>query len=516
MALFRRFATVSGYTGLSRILGLVRDVLFAKYLGDSDVADAFFVAFRLPNMFRRIFAEGAFNAAFVPLFSRRMEEDGPAEAKVFAEQALAVLLAALVVLTVVAMAAMPWLMYVLAWGFDGDSDKFDLAVELTRITFPYLLFISLAALLGGLLNALYRFSAAAAAPLLLNIFFIVALAVVIPRSDQPGHVLAWAVAAAGIAQFLLLIFAAGRAGMSLRLPRPRLTPGIRSLWRLMVPGILSAGVLQLNLVVTNLIASFEQGAVSKLYYADRLYQLPLGLIGIGLGVVLLPELSRKLRGGAPQEAMASLNRGLELAMLLTVPATVALLIMPWPIVVVLYERGAFDRATSDATALAAMAFASGLPAYVLIKVFQPGYFAREDTVTPLKISAVSMLVNVVFALALFFYFDMGVAGLALATAIAAWVNVSLLIVGLRRSDFLELDPRNRRRLPRIVAASLIMGAVLWFLQRGLEGWFDAGLWTAIVALMILVGSGLAVYGICAMALGAARLTDLKAVVRRSA
>ncbi|MDH3472063.1 MAG: murein biosynthesis integral membrane protein MurJ [Rhodospirillales bacterium] len=514
MALFRRFATVSGYTGLSRVLGLVRDILFARFLGAEDIADVFFVAFRLPNMFRRIFAEGAFNAAFVPLFARRMEEDGEALAKAFAEQALAVLLAALLALTAVAIAAMPWLMYVLAWGFDVKPEKFDLAVELTRITFPYLLFISLAALLGGVLNALYRFAAAAAAPLLLNIFFIAALAVLVPLSGQPGHVLAWTVALAGIAQCLLLVIASRRAGMRLRLVRPRLTPGVRGLWRLMVPGILSAGVLQLNLVITNLIASFEPGAVSKLYYADRLYQLPLGLIGIGLGVVLLPELSRKLRRGARQEAMASLNRGLELAMLFTVPATVALLLIPWPIVVVLYERGAFDRATSDATALAVAAFAAGLPAYVLMKIFQPGFFAQEDTVTPLKISVVSIAVTVVFAVVLFFQFDLGVAGLALATAIGAWVNVTLLVVGLRRREFLDLDRRNRRRLPRIVLASLIMGAALWYLQSALAGWFDLGLWAGIAGLGILVGGGVAAYGAAALALGAVRLSDMKLALGR--
>jgi putative peptidoglycan lipid II flippase len=383
MALFRNFLTVGGYTALSRILGLVRDVLLAPILGTGAVADAFFVAFRLPNLFRRLFAEGAFNAAFVPLFARRLEEGGELAAKAFAEQALAVLLTTLLAFTAAFMAAMPWLMYVLAPGFVGDPDKFDLAVQLTQITFPYLLFVSLVALFSGVLNALYRFAAAAAAPVLLNVFFIAALSVVIPLSGQPGHVLAWTVAAAGLAQFLMLTVAASRAGMALRLPRPRLTEGVRRLLKLMAPGVLSAGVLQINLLIGSIIASFEPGAISKLYFADRLYQLPLGLIGIGLGVVLLPELSRKLRGGAPEAAMASLNRGIELSMLLTVPATVALLVMPWPIVVVLYERGVFDRVASDDTALAVTAFALGLPAYVLVKILQPGFFAQEDTVTPL-------------------------------------------------------------------------------------------------------------------------------------
>ena len=337
---------------------------------------------------------------------------------------------------------------------------------------------------------------------------------VVPWTGQAGHVLAWAVVLAGLVQFLLLVVAAGRAGMALRLPRPRLTPGIRALWRLMIPGILSAGVLQINLVVTTLIASFQSGAVSVLYYADRLYQLPLGLIGVGLGVVLLPELSRKLRGGARDDAMASLNRGLELSMLLTVPATVALMVIPWPIVVVLYERGQFLREASDLTALATAAFATGLPAYVLVKVLQPAFFAQEDTATPLKISAVSVGGNVVLALVFFFPLDLGVAGLALATALAAWLNVGLLTVGLRRRDFLRLDARCRRRLPRIAAASLAMGGLLWALDRALAGWFDGGFWSAASALGLLVAAGLAAYGLLALVLGAVTPADLKGLLAR--
>jgi putative peptidoglycan lipid II flippase len=443
MALFRNFLTVGGYTALSRVLGLVRDVLLAPILGTGAVADAFFVAFRLPNLFRRLFAEGAFNAAFVPLFARRLEEGGELAAKAFAEQALAVLLTSLLAFTAAFMAAMPWLMYVLAPGFVGDPDKFDLAIQLTQITFPYLLFVSLVALFSGVLNALYRFAAAAAAPVLLNVFFIAALAVIIPLTGQPGHVLAWTVAAAGLAQFLMLTVAASRAGMALRLPRPRLTEGARRLLKLMAPGVLSAGVLQINLLIGNIIASFEPGAISKLYFADRLYQLPLGLIGIGLGVVLLPELSRKLRGGKPEAAMASLNRGIELSMLLTVPATVALLVMPWPIVVVLYERGVFDRLASNDTALAVTAFALGLPAYVLIKILQPGFFAQEDTVTPLRIAAVSVVVNIALSLVLFW--QIGFVGIALATALAAWVNAGLLAGGLWRRAFLRPDDRLKTR-----------------------------------------------------------------------
>ncbi len=512
MALFRRFATVSGFTGLSRILGLVRDMLLAPVLGAEPEADAFFVAFRLPNLFRRLFAEGAFNAAFVPLFARHLEQGGQVAAKAFAEQAFAVLLTTLLAFSAIFMAAMPWLMYVLAPGFAADPDKFDLAVQLSRITFPYLLFVSLVALFSGVLNSLYRFAAAAAAPILLNIFFIAALAVVIPLIGQPGHVLAWTVAVAGLAQFLMLVVASRRAGMALRMPRPRLTEGVKRLFTLMAPGVLSAGVLQINLLVGNIIASFEPGAISKLYFADRLYQLPLGLIGIALGVVLLPDLSRKLRSGAPEAAMTSLNRGIELSMLLTVPATVALLVIPWPIVVVLFERGVFDRAVSDSTALAVAAFAIGLPAYVLVKFLQPGFFAREDTVTPLKVAAISVTANV--GLALLLFWRIGFVGLALATAIAAWLNAGLLGFLLHRKGFLEPDARLRARLPRILLASLLMGALLWAGQSGLEGWFDAGFWARVGGLALLVGGGLAAYSLLAPALGAIPPAELRALIAR--
>ena len=517
MALVRSLATVGGYTGISRVLGFLRDILIAAVVGTGPVADAFFVAFRLPNLFRRLFAEGAFNAAFVPLFARRLEEGGAAAARAFAEHSLAVLLATLSLLTLGAMAGMRWLMYVLAPGFAADPAKFDLAIQLSRITFPYLLFMALVALMGGVLNALYRFAAAAAAPILLNLVFIGALLVVLPLTGHPGHVLAWSVAAAGIGQFLLLVVACHRAGMDLHLPRPRLTPGVKRLLKLMVPGIASAGAMQINLVVGTIIASLQAGAVSYLYYADRVYQLPLGLIGVAFGVVLLPDLARKLRAGAEAQAMDSLNRGLELALLLTLPATVALLVIPWPIVIVLFERGAFDRAASDATAWALAAYATGLPAFVLVKLLQPAFYAREDTVTPLKMALASVAANIVLSLALFWAFGflgLGHVGLALATALAAWLNVSLLGAALRGRGFLTFDARLKGRVARIAGASLAMGAVLWALYGGLAGWFDQAIPVRVLGLVILVAGGLIVYGGLAMATGALDRAEVAGLVRR--
>jgi putative peptidoglycan lipid II flippase len=511
MALLRSFATVGGYTGISRILGFIRDILFAAILGHQALADAFFVAFRLPNLFRRLFAEGAFNAAFVPLFAGRLEEDGHEQAKGFAEEALAALVFVLLVLTVAAMAAMPWFMYLLAPGFSVEPEKFDLTVHLSRVTFPYLIFISLAALLGGVLNSLYRFAAAAAAPILLNVFFIAAILLVVPLTGAPEEVFAWTVAAAGVGQFLFVALACRRAGFALSLPRPRLTQSVRRLFALMGPGLLSAGAMQINIMVGTIIASFQASAVSYLYFADRVYQLPLGLTGIGLGVVLLPHLSRSLRAGKQAEAMHTMNRGLELSMALTLPAAVALVVIPLPIIVVLFERGAFDRTGSEATALALMAFAGGLPAYVLVKVLQPAFFAREDTVTPFRMAVATVAANI--ALSLILFWPLGHVGIALATTLSAWLNAALLGGALLRRGFLRFDARLKARLPRVALASLIMGAGLWALSAWLLPWFDAGQGWRIAGLALLVGGGLGLYALLAVTFGALHLDEIKALRR---
>ena len=512
MVMLRSIATVGGYTGISRVLGLVRDILIARAVGTGDVADAFFVAFRLPNMFRRIFAEGAFNAAFVPLFARRLEEEGPGSAKRFAEQSLSVLVFTLLPLLGLAMVAMPWVMLVLAPGFKADPAKFALAVDLARITFPYLLFMALAALLGGLLNSLYRFSAAAAAPILLNIFFIIALALVLPLTGHPGPVMAWAVAFAGVGQFLVLVVAAARAGMPLKLPRPRLTPGVKRLLRLMAPGVVSAGAMQINLVIGTIIASQQEGAVSFLYYADRIYQLPLGLIGIAFGVVLLPDLARKLRAGSIDAAGESMNRGLEISLLLTLPATVALMVIPEPIIIVLYEHGALTREGSEAIAMALIAFAGGLPAFVLVKVLQTAFYAREDTRTPLVFALWSVAANV--ALSLLLFTVLRHVGIALATSLAAWLNTGLLALSLVRRGHHTLDRRLLHRLPRIAAAAALMGALIWGLDQGIGAWFDGPLALQVIALGVLVAAGFAAFFGFALLVGAARISELRAMFRR--
>ena len=501
MALLRSGALVGAFTLASRILGFVRDVMIAAVLGAGPVADAFVVAFRFPNLFRNLVAEGAFSVAFVPLYSRAVEERGNEGARAFAGEVLAVLLATLALATEAAMAAMPWLMAVIAPGFVESPEKYALAVELTRITFPYLLCMALVALLGGMLNSHFRFAAAAASPVLLNLTLIAALLLSAGEVLRAGHALAWAVVVAGIGQFLWLALATQRQRLLPTLPRPRLTPQVRRLLRLMLPGAFGASVIQINIVVATMIASLlPTGAVASLYYADRLYQLPLGVIGTAIGTVLLPELARKLRNHDPAGAMLSQNRALEAALLLTVPAAAALAAIATPITVVLFQHGAFGAEASRATSAALAAFALGLPAYVIVKALAPAFFAREDTVTPVRAAVAAVVTNIVLSLALIR--PLGPTGIALATSLAAWVNAAGLAAALWRHEHLALDADFRRRVPRIVLASAVMAAGLMLGTRALGAALAAGLALKVSALAALVLGGAALYGALALAFGA--------------
>ena len=513
MALIRSVATVGGYTMISRVLGFARDILIAASLGAGPVADAFFVAFKLPNFFRRLFAEGAFNAGFVPLFSGLLTTDGRARAVAFAEQALSVLLATLLLFVSLFQIAMPWVMQVLAPGFVDDPAKFDLAVLFTRLTFPYLLFISLVSLLGGVLNSLQRFAAVAATPILLNICLIAAITVGAEFTPTPGHALSWGVAAAGAVQFVWLLLALGREGIALRLPLPRLTPGVRELLRLMLPAAIGAGVVQINLVVDIILASLlPDGSVSYLFYADRLNQLPIGVVGVAVGTALLPLMSRQVAGGQHGDARASLNRAVELSLLLAVPAAAAFIVMPDALVTTLFQRGAFGAAESQATALALMAYAVGLPAYVLVKVLGPAFFARKDTRTPVITGGISMVVNIILNLILMQF--LAHAGLALATALAAWLNVGLLTAILARRGNFQADARLKRVCGRLLPATGLMALGLWGGAQLLATPLAGGeVWRA-GALAALVVGGLLLYGTAASLFGAARPADLKALLRR--
>ena len=523
MKLYRAFATVGGLTLLSRVLGFLRDIALAAVIGTGPVAQAFVVAFRFPNLFRRWFGEGAFNAAFLPLYAKRLEGDGKDAARAFASEAMSGLGFLLLVLSAVAMIAMPWAMYVLAPGFVEAPEKFDLTVAMSRIAFPYLLCMSLVALLSGVLNSVGRFAESASVSIVLNVTLMAAIGIAIllgyGNDARTGIVLAWGVFAAGVLQLAVLVLGALRAGVMPRLVRPVWSDDMRRLVGLGIPGIVAGGATQINIVIGGMIASLQDRAVGWLYYADRLYELPLAIIGIAIGIVLLPDVSRHLRAGNHASVMDSQNRALELSMLLTVPAAVALALIPGPIVSVLFERGRFTGGDTQAVSGALAIFALGLPAFVLQKVFQPGYFAREDTRTPMRYTAWSLGVNTVGSLALFFLFPrLGLSphlGIAVATSIGGWLNVALLYRGLVRRGHFEADARLKWALPMIALSSAVMALVLIAGVVHLAAYLAVGqsLPVRAGALALLVVAGAVAYFAMAFFSGAIRLSQLGRILR---
>jgi len=510
MNLGKAVFTIGGWTILSRITGLVRDTLMARYLGAGLVADAFAVAFRFPNMFRALFAEGAFNAAFVPLFTGKLEGEGQEAARHFAEQVYAVLAVLVLGVVIVMEIAMPWAIYLLAPGFDDLPGKIEMAAEFSRITFPYLLFISMVSLQSGVLNALGRFAAAAGTPVLLNVTSVAVLLALAPYTPTAGHAMSWGVFASGISQFLWLLFSMKKAGMGLRWVKPAFTPEVKTLLKRVVPGAVGAGVYQVNVVLNTVIASgVAQGAVSYLYYAERLNQLPLGIVGIAIGTALLPALSRQLRAGDTAAADESQNRAMELGLLLTLPAAFAFAVIAQPIIALLYEHGSFKAEDTVQVARTLTAFSLGLPAYVLIKVVTPSFFARHDTTTPVKAAMASMVVNV--ALNLLLMHSLQQVGMALATAAAAWLNFGILVWRLKKLDHFAMDRRLKIRIVRIIAACLAMSAVLYGLQILLEPlWAYSRL--AVVTLLVLIGGG--AYGVAVVLFRAMTPSELKGMLRR--
>ncbi|MFM6854111.1 MAG: murein biosynthesis integral membrane protein MurJ [Sphingopyxis sp.] len=525
MNLIRTVSTIGGLTLVSRILGMVRDMLMATFVGAGMASDAFLIAWRLPNLFRALFAEGAMAAVFVPMFNRAMAQgeqeepgSGLAAAIGFASQILSVLFPVLVLFTIIMMLGAGAIVYMMTGGFpDGGAEKFELARHLTIIAFPYLGLISLVSLLGGILNSLNRFWVNAAAPILLNVAMIVAL--LFFRGETPvdtAQTQAIAVTLSGVIQLLWLIFACRSAGVVLRLSWPRLTPQVKTMLALIAPAAIGQGAIQINLVIsTSLAARFlNQGAISWIYYADRLNQLPLGIIGIGVGTAILPLLSRQIGGGDVQAANDTQNRALELALFLAMPAAVALGFAGVPIVRGLLQHGVFHTQDTAQTAAVLAAFASGIPAYVMIKVLTPGFYARADTKTPVRLAMLSMLVNLVGNLALIW--PLGHVGVGIATALSAWVNVALLYGTLHKRGLLTLDARFLGKIWRICGASAVMGGALWFGGAAVDPWLTGNVLHRGAALAAVCGAGGLVYALASIGFGAYRLSELKAVLRRRA
>jgi putative peptidoglycan lipid II flippase len=512
MSLLRSAATIGFYTMLSRVLGFVRDVCIARFLGASAITDAFFVAFKLPNLMRRLFAEGAFNSAFVPLYAATMADEGKPAAQKLAGETLAVLLCVLMVLVALLIVFMPQVMLLLAPGFSSDPVKFEMTVSLTRITMPYILFISLVSLLGGILNSIGRFAAVAASPILLNIALITSILAWRDLFATPAHALAWGVVVAGILQLAWLVLFCMRHDILPPLSRPALSAQVKKLLALVAPAALGAGVAQVNLMVDMIIASGVPEGVSYLYYADRINQLPLGVIGVGVGTALLPLLARQMREKSRSNALHTQNRAIELVLLLALPAAAALLVIAQPIIATLYEHGQFASAATAATYPALMAYGAGLPAFVLIKVLAPGFYANHDTRTPFVIASFCVLLNLGLNLAL--VGPMAHVGLALATSVAGWANVALMAWVLHKRRLLVADATLRHRLPRMVLASGIMAMALAGGYAMSYTLFSEPLPYRALTLALLVALGLAVYAFAALLLRIINRQELIALLRR--
>lgn len=511
--MIRSLFTVGGFTLLSRILGFVRDKLIASHLGGGALADVWVAAFRLPNLFRRIFGEGAFNAAFVPMYSRRLEEKGDAAADAFARRTLSLMGVILVTCFVLAFIFMEPLVRITNLGYEEEG-RLEPAVAASRITVVYLIFICLVAGLSGVLNSRRIYGAPAFAYVVLNLVFLAALLFVVPKTGNPLEVLCWSVVVSGVLQLAVVLGVALRRGVDLRPRLPKVDDDMRRLGVLMAPGLLSAGVQQINLLVGQTVASLEIGGQAAIYFADRIQQLPLGIIGMAGSVVLLTEITRNVRSGDDAGAKRCLNQGIEMSLLLCLPATVAMLVIPREIMYGIFEGGEFAGDTAREAGWVLAAFALGVPAYVLAKVLQPGYFAREDTRTPMRFTIATALTNSVLVYPFFLW--LGPVGCALATSVAGWVNVLLLWFGLRGADFMGTVPGFFGRVVRILAASLLMGAAVWGLARVAEPWLfrEGQFLVRISILMALVLLGLVAYVLAVVVTRVYTLTELKQRFRR--
>ncbi|GMM92351.1 murein biosynthesis integral membrane protein MurJ [Qipengyuania sp. MTN3-11] len=515
MSLLKHVGTIGGLTAVSRVFGFVRDMLVARVLGATPMGDAWQLAFMLPNIFRRLFAEGAFASAFVPLFNRRMNE-GASEAERFATSVLSLLLPILIVFGALAMIAMPWVVgYFAPEGLERDPEALPIAITMARIAFPYLIFMSLATLVAAVLNSLSRFAAAAAAPIFLNLCLIVAL---VYGASLGDGVLArresamWqsvALSVSGLVQLVWLWFFMRRAGFRLHLVAPRVTEGVKDLGILIIPAVFGAGVYQISRFVDLFfLSTLPVGSYTYLAMADRWNQLPLGIIGIALGTAILPALSRHLGKDEHGEAGRLQSNAIELAMLLTVPCAVALFVTGSAFTRVFFSGGAFTVEDALVTGTVVSGLVIGLPAYVLVKVLTPNFFARKDTRTPVYTAAASLVVTV--GLNIVLVPRIGVLGLAIAGSAGAWVNVLLLYAILARRGFFVLPARIFWRIARITLAALVMGAALWFAMPYGEGWFTGEVLERALAVGGIMLVGLLTFALAAYVL---RVLDKDTVTR---
>jgi putative peptidoglycan lipid II flippase len=490
--MYKATVSVGFFTLLSRVSGFLRDMVIAWFMGTGLIADAFVVAQRLPNHFRAIFGEGAFNAAFVPSYSLALESEGKRAAQLLAGRLFSLLTLALGAFTILAIVFMPQVVDALAPGFRDEPDKYNLAVALTRITFPYLLFVTLVTLVSGVLNANERFAAAAAAPILLNVSVAAALFVgfLFPTA---GHAAAWGVAAAGVLELALVVGAAARDGVLFRPRRVALDPNMRHFFKMLGPAVVGSAGVQIAMFADTIIASLlPTGAVSSIYYADRIYQLPVGVIGIAAGTVLLPTMSRRLAAGDESGAMVAQNRAIGFTLALSAPFFVAFLLVPDLVMRGLFLRGAFTEESARAAGAVLFAYGIGLPAVVLIRSAVATFYARQDTTTPLIASFSAIGINVLLKILL--YKSLGAPGLALATAAGATINIGLLFWLAQRRQLIRTDAVLWKTVLAVAVAVVPLAALTVILDGPIGAWSDAlGRWRHLAHLGLLGGVGALVY-----------------------
>lgn len=521
MSLFKSIATFGGFTLLSRITGFARDMVLANFLGAGAVSDAFFVAFKLPNFFRSLFGEGAFTTAFVPMLSQKLVSDGREKSMIFAAKAISVLAFFLTIFVIVMEIFMPWVVDALAPGFAENGGKIELATTLSRITFPFLLFISIVSFQSGILNSLGRFAAPAAAPVILNLMMIISIFIFVPFSITPAHGISIGVTCAGFLEILWLSWFLRRENVHLR---PRFDiftitkdPEIKTLFKRVAPGILGAGVYQINMFVdTVLVSLVGTGAISWLYYANRMQQLPLGVVGAAIGVALLPILSHHLKTGELEEAKHTQDKAVEYGALLSIPAAVGLIILAKPIINILFQHGHFNALDTAMTSQALIAYAIGLPLYVMTKALSPNFFARGDTRTPVKYSIVVLIANLVFCLILMKPF--GHVGIASATTIASFVSLYQYVHGLKKRNYWHPSAGLLKKILMITLSSLVMALTMEGTEFALN--YQFGDWLELklpLKFAIFIGLGIlgvATFGIMAKITGVLNISDITKLLLR--
>ncbi len=517
MKLIKAMATVAGFSMISRVTGMVRDIMIAAAIGAGPLSDAFFVALRLPNMFRRIAAEGAFSVSFVPVYSKTVETHGEEEAARFAGRTFSMMSLILGIFTVVMMLGMPWIIRVIAPGFEPSQARYEPAVIMTQITFPYLLLMSLTALFGCMLNVHHKFGPFAAAPILFNLCSIGAVLAGQYFTGDPDntipYLMAWGVTLSGVLQLLMMLFFIRRYRIGFQWQGFGWDENVRKLFRLMGPGVIGAGVLQINILIDTLFASLlVTGSISYLYYADRLQQLPLGIIGLAVGAALLPMLSRSLASGNKEESRDLFNRSLEYTYLIALPAAVALLIVPVPVIALLFERGEFGVSDTLTTSHVVMGYALGLPAYIAAKVFASIFWAQHDTLTPVKISIANSVLNTILCVC--FIKPFGIAGIALATGISGWLQLYLYSRKLKTVEVAAYDDRFRRVFPQIALSSCAMAIVLATLSYVLTPYFHEHSLKKLLAVVALLGAGGVTYIGAVWYFGIVKIEEIKKLLNK--